>query len=284
MPIDTSIALMARETRVQYDTAPHSLDGEMLAEQSWQLVDDSFLLRAAGDHRFHYRKGSGVTVDRGAGAIVEDEALWLNGSVYAAIACLNGLLPVHASAVAHEGRVYASTGPSGAGKSTLIAGLGGLGLPMFCDDTLVFDLSDPDCVMCLPGHKRLKLTPDALALTGAEHEERVCADIDKFYARPPAGHVREPLPLACMVFLEEGPAPGFMPIAGAERIARLQDDHYTAKLFLTAHKFDNAELFAHLSRLARQIPMARFVRPRDPARFAEGIALAAEYVKRGART
>ena len=62
----------------------------------------------------------------------------------------------------HGGEVFAFAGPSGSGKSTLIAALGQLGLPMFCDDTLVLDLGEPDIVICLPGHKRLKLTPEAL--------------------------------------------------------------------------------------------------------------------------
>ena len=42
-------------------------------------------------------------------------------------------------------------------------------------------MSDPDRIVCLPGHKRLKLTPGALALTGAAREEAVSADIDKFF-------------------------------------------------------------------------------------------------------
>lgn len=271
--------LMEHETRVTLGPCPDALGGAVVEENSWCLHGDTFLLRAAGEHRFCYRKGAGVTVSRGPGAIVADEQLWLNGSVYAAIACINGLLPVHASAVAHDGRVHAFTGPSGAGKSTLIAALGVHGLPMFCDDTLVFDLSDPDRIMCLPGHKRLKLTPEALALTGAAPQERVCADVDKFYAQPVAGDVGQPLPLARLVFLEEGPEPLFLPITGAERIARLQDDHYTARLFLAARRPDRPALFGHLARLASQIPMARFVRPRDTTQFPVGAALAADYVR-----
>ncbi len=66
------------------------------------------------------------------------------------------------------GRVFAFAGPSGAGKSTLAAGLGQRALPLLCDDTLLLDLSDPPDIWCLPGHKRLKLTAAALALTGPD--------------------------------------------------------------------------------------------------------------------
>ena len=270
--------MMQRETAVQYGPVPHSLSGEPLAEMSWQMLGGAFLLRGEGEHYFLYRKGDGVTVERGPDADVSEESLWLNGSVYAAVASLNGLLPIHASAVAHDGRVFAFSGPAGAGKSTLVAALGRHGLPLFCDDTLVLDLSDPERIVCLPGHKRLKLRPDAIGLTGAMPQEKVSKTVDKHYALPATGEVGVALPLGELIFLEERPEPAIMPITGAERLVRLQDDHYTARLFDSARKFDRAAQFAHLARLARQIAMARFVRPLDRDRFDEAVALAARHV------
>jgi hypothetical protein len=270
--------MMQRETAVHYGPVPHSLSGEPLAEMSWQMLGGAFLLRGEGEHYFLYRKGDGVTVERGPDADVSEESLWLNGSVYAAVASLNALLPIHASAVAFDGRLFALSGPAGAGKSTLVAALGRHGLPLFCDDTLVLDLSDPERIVCLPGHKRLKLRPDAIGLTGAMPQEKVSKTVDKHYALPATGEVGVALPLGELIFLEEGPEPAIMPITGAERLVRLQDDHYTARLFDSARRFDRAAQFAHLARLARQIAMARFVRPLDRDRFDEGVALAARHV------
>jgi hypothetical protein len=277
-PTVPSQAVMQRETRITYGRVPRNLFGEPLPETTWQLRDDEFLLRGEGDHYFHYRKGRGITIERGPVFDPSEESLWLNGSVYTAIASMNGLLPIHASAVAHDDRVFAFTGPAGAGKSTLVAALGRRGLPMFCDDTLVLDLSDPDRIVCLPGHKRLKLRADAIALTGATPQEKVSETVDKHYAVPAAGDVAAALVLGELIFLEEGPEPAVIPITGAERLVRLQDDHQTADLFAGARRFDRAEQFAHLTRLARQIAMARFVRPLDPTRFDQGIALAAQHV------
>jgi hypothetical protein len=270
--------LMERETRVVFGPVPHALFGEPIEQTSWQVDGDRFLLHGEGDHYFHYCIGEGITIERGADVDLSEESLWLNGSVYAAIASLNGLLPVHASAVALDGRVFAFTGPAGAGKSTLVAALGDRGLPMFCDDTLVLDLSDPDRIVCLPGHKRMKLTPDALELTGAARQEKVSVTVDKYYATPAAGDVGIALPLARLVFLEEGEHSEITPISGAERFMRMQDDHQTAHLFAAARRFDRADNFAHLSRLARQIDMARFVRPRDVARFHDGVACVVQYI------
>ncbi len=270
--------LLERETRVSYGPVPDHLFDGPLQQMTWQMKSDEFLLRGEGEHYFFYRPGEGVTVQRGAAADLSEESLWLNGSVYAAVASMNGLLPIHASAVAFEGSVFAFTGPAGAGKSTLVAGLAKYGLQMFCDDTLVLDLSDPDRIICLPGHKRLKLRPDALELTGAVCEEKVSQTYDKYYAAPGAGTVGTALPIAELIYLEEGADPVILPILGSERFVRMQDEHQTSRLFETARQFDRGEQFAHRARLARQIMMARFIRPFDANLFDEGVSMVAQYV------
>ena len=275
--------MMERETRLSYGPVPHALLEHEVPEMNWQMRGDRFLLRAPGDHYFHYRKGEGITIERGAGADISEESLWLNGSVYAAVASMNGLLPIHASAVAFDGAVYAFTGGAGSGKSTLAAALGNHGLPMFCDDTLVMDLSDPTTITCLPGHKRLKLKADAVEMTRASPQEKVSLTVDKFYAAPPGGDIRVAMPLARLFILEEGAPPQVVPITGGERMKRLQDDHYTADLFSVARSYGRADGFVHLSRLASQIDLARFVRPRDRSRFGETVAMVADHIMDGGR-
>jgi hypothetical protein len=271
--------LLERETRATYGPVPPQLANEPLDQMSWQMQGDTFLLRGEGDHYFYYRKGQGLTIHRGSDADVREESLWLNGSVYAAIASMNGLLPVHASAVAWNGAVFAFTGPAGAGKSTLAAALGRFGLPLFCDDTMILDTSAPGRLMCLPGHKRLKLCNDALGLTGAVREEKVSRTFNKYYAKPSAGVVETAMPLAELIFLESGPKAEITRISGAERLVRMEDDHQTRYLFEAAHKFDRAELFSHRARLARQIEMSLFARPLDVNRFDEGVAIAANHIR-----
>jgi hypothetical protein len=275
--------LMERETRVRHGPVDLDRFGYRLEPGRSHLEADSFLLHTPDSVSYFYRKGEGITICRGATADPSEEQLWLNGSVYSAIASINGLLPIHASAVAHDGKVFAFTAPSGGGKSTLIAALGHLGLPMFCDDTLVLDLSDPDRVTCLPGHKRLKLSAEALELTETEGVEKVGTGIEKFYAEAQSGDVTTPLPLAELIFLERGSPMAIECLSGAERFVRTQDDHYTAQLFAAARQFDRTAQFEHRARLARQIPMARFVRPWDRARFHQGVDLVTRHVAAGER-
>lgn len=274
--------LLAQETRARPGRVPREWGGRPIAADTSWLEGDSYLLRTDTGLGFFYRQGHGITVDHDEGADLSEEGLWLNGSVYAAIACINGLMPIHASAVAHGGQVHAFTGPSGAGKSTLIAALASYGLAMYADDTLVLDLSDATRIMCLPGHKRLKLTAEAIALTGAQAQESVGAASGKFYARagPGATPAAEPLPLAELIFLETGDRLSMTPIGGGARIARLGDDHYTTELFARAGQRDRGEIFALRARLARQVAMSRLQRPRDLARFAESAAMVARHIER----
>ncbi len=271
---------MDRETRVRTGPVPLGLGGFTVEAGQHFLHGEQFLLRTPGGIGFHYRRGEGVVVESAAGTDPRDIALWLAGSVRAAVAALNGLYPLHALAIAHEGKVHAFTGAAGAGKSTLVAALSRQGFAQFADDTLLLDLSGNGELTCLPGHKRLKLWPEALALAGVEGRGEVAGDYPKQFVDPPGGVAHHPLPLGELVFLEVGEPPRVEVLAGGERIARLQDDHYTAQLWLAAERPDRAAHFAGLAGLAGRIAMRRFVRPFDRAGFDEGLAAITAHIRR----
>lgn len=271
--------MLARETQLHAGKTPREIGGVTVAPGKQWLHNDSFLLVTESGLRFFYRQGEGVTVERPEHYDPAEEYLWCNGSIYAAIACINGLYPIHASAVACNGQVFAFTGPSGAGKSTLVAQLTRHDLPMFCDDTLVLDLTQPGQVLCLPGHKRLKLWPDAVELTGAKPAEQVMATVPKFYSQPAGGTVVDVLPLAELCFLEHGDEAGIAPLHGGEKMVRLQDDHYTTDLIMAASRPDRIARFAQLANLARSIRLSQFTRPRDASRFAVDAGLVERHVK-----
>ena len=117
--------LMARETRWELGAVPHVLGGIALEPGYHMIADDQFLMRWVSGYGFHYAPGTGITIERPVGGDPAEEALWLNGTTSAAVACLNGLYPLHASAVAHRGAVAARCRssvrhiwPCGAGEQT----------------------------------------------------------------------------------------------------------------------------------------------------------------------
>ena len=111
-------------------------------------------------------------------------------------------------------------------------------------------------------------------MTGLVGQQPVGAQTGKSYVAPPAGDVGEPLPLAQLVFLEQGPAAAWHVLEGAERFVRLADDHYTQDLYHEAQRPDRAALFALRARLAAKVAMARLVRPFSGAGFAASLDLA----------
>ena len=272
------VALMARETSVRRGAVPRSLGKIEPGEMQTTLQGDEFLFNAEQGIWFYYRRGEAVTLDCKADADPRDIDLWLNGTVYAAVATMNGLFPLHASAVAHQGRVHAFTGPGGAGKSTLVAALGRSGFAHFCDDTLLLDISGDGPPLCLPGHKRLKLWPEGVALAGVEPGELVASHYPKHFADSERV-VAEPLPLAEVAVLAHGEIAAFEPLSVGERITVFDDDHHTAMLWRSAQRHDQIRHFGHLAALSRRIAVSRFARPFDPARFDEGLAAAAAHIR-----
>lgn len=260
------IELMRQETRIGEGDVAQSLAGVVVEPGRQHLAGTEFLLR---EDRFavHYRQGQGITIARQPGSTLAEEELYLHGSVYAAIACINGFMPLHASAVAVGGRVVAFTGPAGAGKSTLVAGLTRLGLPLFCDDTLVLDISGDGPVMCLPGHKRLKLWPDALDLTGNDPLGLVSENYKKFYASPAGGEVSTMLPLAALGVLEAGEPHRIEQVRGGAKIAALGDDHYSREMFEKVRAMAPETRFAVYAGIAERIRIFRFVRSLDRSHF-----------------
>lgn len=108
------MALLAHETRTTLGTVPRTLGGIEARDTRIVISQGCVLLRVADGPGYFYRPGDGITIEPTDPRDVPEEDLWLRSSVYSAVASLNGFMPIHASAVACGGQVFAFTGPSGA--------------------------------------------------------------------------------------------------------------------------------------------------------------------------
>ncbi len=265
-----SMTMLATETVLRDGETPQSLPDALFQTPTYAITRDSFLLKLPSGLAFHYVRGQGVVVSRPDSVTDAEVSLFFNGSVYGAIAWLNGLVPLHASGVVHDGQVHAFTGQSGAGKSTLAAALGARDLPLLADDVLVLDLSDPAHILCLPGHKQIKLWSDALTITGATAGAQVRPDLDKYYVTPPGGVHDGPLPLSHLSFLEDrAKAPVFEPVKGVQRFVYARAAFYRPGFCHAIAEHQN--LFATVARLSQQVKISTLDRPRGKAEF-DGVA------------
>lgn len=270
---------LARETALREGEPPAALQSPLLETPILSISSDAFLLALPNGLRFHYQRGESVVFSRPNGVSDAEVTLFHSGSVYGAVAWLNGLVPLHASAVVHNGQVHAFTGASGAGKSTLSAALVERGLPLFADDVLVLDLSDPEQPMALPGHKRLKLKPDALEMTSLQAGERVRDDIEKFYVDPPLLKQDCPLPLRALYLLREANSAdaSLHSLGGVESFAQVRGAFYRP-LFCDA-VLRPVEIFTAVERIRSRIALQIFDRSQETARFAANVDFLADAIR-----
>lgn len=251
---------MANESRIIDEVPATSIDDPIMVAPTFQISSREFLLELPFGLRFHYCKGDGVRVHQPDECPDQEVRLFFEGSVYGAIAYLNGLLPLHASSVVHGGQVCAFTAHSGGGKSTLVGGLLQRGFKLFSDDVLLLDLSDPDQTWCLPGHKKLKLWQDAVDLTGADAGDQVRAELQKFFIDAEKATFTDPLPLGDLFQLRNDALKGtaVSDVSGTKRFAVVRRAIYRPR-FANA-VIGNLDMFRVISQVCNTVRVREFDR------------------------
>lgn len=271
--VDDPAEVMRREMSVVMGTVPTTIDSAFFDDDGFVISASEFLFETFDAVRFHYRKGRGIVVQMpgdgvGAAKAPEDTdfELFLWGTVFGAVAWLNGLFPLHASAADFGGRIVAFTADSGGGKSTLAAGLAQLGLPHVCDDTLVVSIADR--IMAMPDAKPLKLWDDALVLTSNVAARPVQSMPGKHYAH--AGlKASGTLPLTDLCFIEFGESVELVPVLGVEKLQLLPGALY--RNFVHAARGDRATHEKLLLRFCAEVRFWKLRRPRNPHSFSSDL-------------
>ena len=273
------IAMMLRETQLKEEGVPTIWKGKAVAPGQFVLEDDTLLFRAPDGPDFFYQRGQGAIMQCADDNARAEADLWFRGSVYAAIAAINGLIPLHASAVEQDGQVIAITGPTGAGKSTLAAALATNGLPLFCDDTLLALPQASASALCLPGHKRLKLDEAAASLAGAKTAETVSPNVAKRYSEVPMSTRDQLAKLHTLIVLSDAEAAEVKEISAGQAIAALLQDHYTVEFGQLAAKRGQADYWRSITKLVANVRCIEFARPKAAATFGSSLSELHSYLK-----
>lgn len=188
----------------------------------------------------------------------------LCSTVAAHVLAWRGLVPLHGSAVAFDGRAILIGGESGAGKSTLAHALIDCGGQLVSDDlSVLLPNRDGGAGLLIPGRPAIRLT------------ERIGDDKakPKRLALPPRVDPDRPVPLAMLLVLGDEPIGSGPPAVTAALTAQLFRP--TWMRFLPERKLRTATLFQAAQHIGfATLPPARDAREVMPAtRAAQALAL-----------
>jgi len=190
---------------------------------------------------------------------IEEERLraFLLGPVFSLLLVQRGHFPLHASAVAIQGRAVAIAAPSGGGKSTTAAALLARGHRLLADDVTALRL-DGATPLVLPGYPFLKLTEESLRRLGRSPDglPRVHPEEDRYLFRPEGAFRGEPIPLSKIYLLDQSPPVGVERIEAQEAFRAVV--LHCHRLGLLRNTLGAAGLMARSTRIAGSVPVYRF--------------------------
>ncbi len=175
------------------------------------------------------------------------------GGAVALLMGMRGMAPLHASAVAIDGRAILVCGASGAGKSSFAAALIGQGGQLISDDlsVLTFDSGGRACV--LPGRTTIRLFPELAWLLGSDPGPCEVSDGGKLRFRPRHAGGMAPIPIGALIHLDASDSA--IPPAFATNLL-VQNVYRRAAMM----RLPGSEArFAMIDALAAQVPPLRIV-------------------------
>ncbi|GGD73200.1 hypothetical protein GCM10010911_33810 [Paenibacillus nasutitermitis] len=188
--------------------------------------------------------------------------LYVLGTCMGILLLQRGILPLHGSAVAIDGKAYAIVGHSGAGKSTLATVLLNMGFQLLSDDVIPLVLAHDHTAIIFPSYPQQKLWQDSMDKLGMNGDGcQPLFDREQKFAVPVQSRFRhEPMPLGGVFELvcdESGP--GIQAVEGLERFHTLL--RHTFRRSVMEQMGLMEWHFGMLVRFVNQLPVHRIVRP-----------------------
>ena len=266
--------LFSESSKIFYSSPYKNAQGDPILRVG--MLDKNFLIFFYSDSlRFAIaRNGKEVVGDWPADYSLEDAATYLLGPVLGFVLRLRGVVPLHASCVAVDGRAIALLGAPGAGKSTTAAAFARLGYPIVSEDVVA--LSERDHSFWVqPGYPRINLWPASVeALFGAEDAlPLVTPAWGKRYLAVDQNGLQfqsQPLPLSAIYFLGERDSdkrnPIIEPLEGMAALMTLVPNTYVNYVLDAAMR---TREFDVLGRLVSKVPVLSVRASADSAHIEE---------------
>lgn len=219
---------------VRYGDVPEALAAPTATGPTWEREGDTILLSVPRLARFLVSGGDTVTVALEDSALAHDASGFVLGSCFGILLHQRGLLVLHASAVAKDGRAIILCGPSGAGKSTTAAALSQRGYTFVADDICVVALNAEGLPVVLPDGRQLKLWQQSIEGLGlqARQGEVIRETFDKFFVAPDDAVAAPPLLDAIYLLRKDGPLipEGIVELALPDALRVIDQESYRPRL------------------------------------------------------
>lgn len=269
--LELSALLAARVTSEETDVTIHT--GEVPTGDT-PPSNTGNRLRGDADKVVIRHQGLGFHISHGREIVVDapgEESSWmlrllLLGPAMAVLIHQRGLLPLHASAVAINGRVCAFLGESGWGKSTIAAALCQRGHPVVSDDVLGVGFDDTHHPMAYPAFPQLRIASSAATALGICPDSLPPVDphMDERVLYPPAEQQaqRSQLPLHSLYLLATGDVHCIDRIQDGEAFSTVERHTYVNRELLEATE-TTREHMLRCARLTTTTAIYRLQRPRS---------------------
>ena len=264
----------ADEIAIRRASIPESLSRVDAVFPGGQYNNNELLLDIPNVARYLLRDGNEILVDQANASSHEDVCSFLLGTVFGLLSHRRGIIPLHASAIDIADGCVAFMGESGSGKSTLTAALVARGHYVIADD-VCFLQPNTRFVHAWPGVNRIRLWEDAIAALGCKSPglERIWNGWNKFFipGDPPQNPL-ESRQLHRIYQLQTASVhslPSLERLRGAEAIDVVLQNVY--RLDLAERIGLKPAVFRLCARIAKDVSVFRFSRPKDLRFLREGV-------------
>jgi len=228
----------------------------------------------------YYKNVGAFKIDGGHNIVVDpdpevDERIlrsFLLGNIMCAMLHQRGLLALHGSAIAIDGKAVAFLGQSGSGKSSIAISFMKKGCTGMADDLVAVGVSN--LPMVFPAFPQFKLPQDVAESLGYDQKNLSCiSPQESKYAVGPDQNrfLLDALPLGRIYLLEKG---------DTMQIERLNKQESMIELIRNSRAVDSLcagdKLQSHFhqcAKVAEDIPMRRLIRPNDLNSFGDLIQM-----------
>lgn len=280
LPLD-GVAVAANSPHLQPEVVIRTFESSHPNAPKQIISSSGFSFSTVDGLAFTVSEGNRISIFKEDRVTHTEIMLFLLGSAWGVLCHQRGLFPLHCSTVSVDDHAFAFVAESGGGKSTLAASLCSSEVRHVCDDVAIVQ---SDAAAWVPIHampKGLKLWREAIDALGLVRSRLALVEggREKHYVEPPRGPDRSVLDLAGIYdicFSDEAAPPRIEPLTGIEAVKTVYRNVYRGEWLGLLGVSD--QVLIKSRRIAAQVPVYRFTRPRSLDRIAEGSALLVDHM------